>query len=123
MTAPFKSPVTLCFERMLGAGKYSAAATDLQKSCKSCILTMHLSQSRPSRHKGTRPQAKPRKQTNEALSHLDGELGGRTARTVSNETCHALSRSDPGPNRPLPVRRADSDNPFIRILQDEALYK
>jgi hypothetical protein len=37
---------------------------------------------------------------------------------------HAMRRlSDPGPNSPLPVREDDSDDPFIRILQDEALYK
>ena len=31
--------------------------------------------------------------------------------------------SDPGPNSPMTPQRDDSDDPFVRILHDETLYK
>jgi len=97
--APFKSPITLCFDRMLGAAAQ--------------IATPH-----PPGHKKT-------KATHPRLGGLDNAYSVASFSSRSSTDNRRLS--DPGPNGPKPppmaLEQTDVDNPFVQILRDQGLYK
>lgn len=97
--APFKSPISLCFDRMLGAAAQIATP-------------------RP-------PEQKRTKVLHTRLGGLDHAYTGTPFSYRSNNDNRRLS--DPGPNGLAPplmaLEQSDNDNPFVQILNDQGLYK
>ncbi|KAL3920923.1 MAG: hypothetical protein SGILL_003021 [Bacillariaceae sp.] len=95
--APFKSPITLCFDRFLSAAehiqKYGTPALPSSKKPKLFHATGMISDDLPA---------------------------ATTPSKVSSN--HQRRYSDPGPNTPMRPN-VNMSNPFVRILHDEGLYK
>eukprot|EP00934_Nitzschia_sp_Nitz4_P006181 Nitzschia sp. Nitz4//scaffold5_size260463//227123//228438//NITZ4_001022-RA/size260463-augustus-gene-0.41-mRNA-1//-1//CDS//3329555460//6171//frame0 len=97
-----KTPITLCFERMLGAAEV-LAKTDASSSNDSEVV----------------PEDEPRKRIK--VSHTFEDAHPEKAQTPMRKAMRRLS--DPRHNSPAPVARYNPTDPFDRILHDEGLYK
>lgn len=93
--APFKSPITLCFDRMLGAAAQ--------------IATPHP----------------PTKVSHPRLGGLDNAFTVTPSSYRNNNDNRRLSDPGPnGPVAPPTAsEQIDVDNPFVQILRDQGLYK
>jgi hypothetical protein len=116
-SAPFKSPITLCFDRMLGAGKYGKTCKMNQQKVWERVLTLKLFVKADLL--ATKPETGNKRSK---LSHMWMEnLKAEESATPMKQAMRRLS--DPSSNSPMPARRDDSDDPFVQILNDESLYK
>ncbi|KAG7371078.1 hypothetical protein IV203_019648 [Nitzschia inconspicua] len=93
-SVPFKSPITLCFERMIGAANHIAQ-----------YGTPAL------------PVAKKAKFDHPQTIEENCSFNLTPTKPVSSRR-----HSDPGPKSPMTCC-VDTSNPFVRILHDESLYK
>mmetsp|Transcript_12866 Transcript_12866/g.30081 ORF Transcript_12866/g.30081 Transcript_12866/m.30081 type:complete len:380 (-) Transcript_12866:311-1450(-) len=119
--APFKSPITLCFDRMLGAAAQIATPLPLEPKKASPIQQKQEATTLPQEHKSSQvPQPH--------LGVFDQTYSVTPLSYHHDHDNENRRLSDPGPKMrptllPKTVEQTDIDDPFIQILHDHGLYK
>ncbi len=134
--APFKSPITLCFDRMLVAGKfyhrneYRCIQSKFSTVTNFCVgLFQHFFSTNHLQIAAqiATPHPPERKKTKVSHPRPEGLDSGCTVSSFSYQKSNDSRRlSDPGPIWPVqpPCVLLETDNdPFAEILSDQALYK